>query len=119
VLSLIGNLSPLEIVVVGVLAILIFGKRLPEVASRALYQLRRLRRSMEDMRRETGIDREIRSIERSVQQAAWEAEARAAREVERESSSKEEGSLAGQEGAEEAKEKEKEAEKPTRGPASP
>ena len=83
-LAFIGNLAPLEIVVIAVIAILVFGKRLPEVAGRFLYHIRRLRQSMYDLRRESGIDQEIRNVERSVRQAAWEAEARAAREVEAE-----------------------------------
>ena len=81
-LAFIGNLSPLEIVVIGVVAILVFGKRLPEVAGRFLYHIRRLRQSMYDLRRETGIDQEIRNVERTMRKAAWEAEARAAEEVE-------------------------------------
>lgn len=81
-LAFIGNLSPLEIVVIGVVAILVFGNRLPEVAGRVLYHIRRLRQSMYDLRRETGIDQEIRNVERTMRKAAWEAEARAAREIE-------------------------------------
>jgi len=84
VLAFIGNLSPLEIVVIGVVAILVFGKRLPEVAGRVLYHLRRLRQSMYDLRRETGIDQEIRNVERSMRKAAWEAETRAAQVIEAE-----------------------------------
>lgn len=85
-LAFIGNLAPLEIVVIAVIAILIFGKRLPDVAGRFLYQIRRMRQSMYDLRRETGIDQEIRNVERSMRQAAWEAESRAAREIEAEES---------------------------------
>lgn len=80
-LGFIGNLAPLEILVIAVLAVIVFGNRLPQVAGRFLYQLRRLRQSMYDLRRESGIDREIRNVERSVRQAAWAAEARAAEEV--------------------------------------
>ncbi len=83
-LVFIGNLAPLEIVVIVVIAILVFGRRLPEVAGRFLYQLRRLRQSMYDLRRETGIDQELRNVERSMRKAAWEAEARAAKEIEAE-----------------------------------
>ena len=80
-LGFIGNLAPLEILVIVALAVVVFGRRLPQVAGRLLYQLRRLRQSMYDLRRESGIDREIRNVERTVRQAAWAAEARAAEEV--------------------------------------
>lgn len=113
-LAFIGNLSPLEIVVVAVLAILIFGKRLPEVAGRAMYQLRRMRQSMEDLRRETGIDSEFRSIQRNVQRAAWEAEARYA---ERADAPRKE--LAQRASAESASEEKPDDPDVTPGPASP
>jgi hypothetical protein len=51
-----------------------------------LYQLRRLRQSMYDLRRQSGIDEEIRNVERTVREATWKAEARAAKVIEREES---------------------------------
>ncbi len=67
-LGLFGNLSMIEIVVFGVIAILVFGKNLPDVASDAARKLGRLRRSLEDLRRESGIDREVNEVRRSLQQ---------------------------------------------------
>ena len=64
--AFLGNLSTTEILVVGIVAVLIFGKRLPEVASQTFGQLRRLRQGMDQFRRETGIDREMRSIEHTL-----------------------------------------------------
>ena len=64
-LALFGNLAPMELLLIAVVAILVFGGRLPEVAGRTFAQLRRFRRSLDDMRRETGIDREFRDIRRA------------------------------------------------------
>jgi Sec-independent protein translocase protein TatA len=72
-LALLGNIGPFEMVLIAVIAILIFGKDLPQAASRAYYQVRKLRGSLDDLRRESGIDRELRNIERSVREAEWQA----------------------------------------------
>ncbi|HEX9793345.1 MAG TPA: twin-arginine translocase TatA/TatE family subunit [Planctomycetota bacterium] len=52
-----------EILLAAVVGLLIFGGRLPEVlkdAGRAFY---RIRRSLNDLRRETGLDRTLRELE--------------------------------------------------------
>jgi Sec-independent protein translocase protein TatA len=72
-LAFIGNLGPLEIVVILVLAVLIFGKDLPQAASKAYMQARKLRNAVDDLRRDSGIERELREIERNVREAEWEA----------------------------------------------
>jgi len=72
-LGFIGNLNPIEILVILVVAVLIFGKDLPQAASKAYLQVRKLRNAVDDLRRETGIDRELRNIERNVREAEWEA----------------------------------------------
>jgi len=72
-LAFFGNLDPAELVVVVIVAILVFGRELPTVALRGFAQLRKLRRSLEDLRRETGIDRELRNIERELHQASFDA----------------------------------------------
>ena len=56
-----------------VVAILIFGRDLPQAASKAYLQARKLRNAVDDLRRESGIDQEIRNIERTVREAEWEA----------------------------------------------
>lgn len=58
---------------IAVVAVIVFGKSLPQVAAKGYMQLRRLRRSMEELRRESGIDRELRSIEREMREAEREA----------------------------------------------
>ena len=73
VLAFLGNVGPQEIVLLLVVAVLIFGKDLPQAASKAYLQVRKLRNAVDDLRRETGIDRELRNIERTVREAEWEA----------------------------------------------
>jgi Sec-independent protein translocase protein TatA len=73
VLAFIGNLGWSEILVILVIAVLIFGKDLPQAASKAYMQARKLRSAVDDLRRETGIERELRDIERNVREAEWEA----------------------------------------------
>ncbi len=55
------NLSVPEVVTIAVVAVLVFGRRLPEVAGQAAGMVQRMRRSIEDLRRESGIDRELRN----------------------------------------------------------
>lgn len=63
------NLGPSEFVIIAVVAVLIFGRRLPEVAGQAAGMVQRMRRSLDDLRRETGIDREIQKARRSIHEA--------------------------------------------------
>lgn len=60
------NLSPLEFVLIGVVAVLVFGKRLPGVASQTYDQIRRFRSGLDQFRRESGIDHGMRAIERTM-----------------------------------------------------
>ena len=60
------NLAPSELIVIAVVAILVWGRRLPEVAGQAAGVVQRMRRSLDDLRRETGIDREIQNARRAV-----------------------------------------------------
>jgi Sec-independent protein translocase protein TatA len=70
------NLGPSEIVVIAVVAILVFGARLPEVAAQAASVVMRMRRSLADLRRETGLDAEIAAARRSIEQGLPKGEAR-------------------------------------------
>ena len=72
-LAFFGNLAPSEVLVLAVIAVLVFGKRLPEVAGRGYTQLRRWRQSLDQLRRETGIDRELSNIKYEVNDAARRA----------------------------------------------
>ena len=68
-LAFIGNLSFLEMGVILVIAVLVFGRRLPEVAGQAAAQLHRARRALSDLRRESGIDEELRKARRTLSSA--------------------------------------------------
>jgi Sec-independent protein translocase protein TatA len=72
VLAFLTNIGLPELIVIAVLAVLIFGKNLPQAASKAYLQARKLRNAVDDLRRESGIEREIRNIERGMREAEWE-----------------------------------------------
>jgi Sec-independent protein translocase protein TatA len=63
------GLSPIELVVIAVVAILVFGPRLPQVAAEAGGWVVKLKRTLTDMRRDSGIDREIAQARREVENA--------------------------------------------------
>jgi Sec-independent protein translocase protein TatA len=62
------NLGVSEILLIAVIAILVFGRNLPSAAVRAASTLQNLRRSLADLRRETGIDEELRRARREIEQ---------------------------------------------------
>jgi len=72
-LALFGNIGMMEMILILVVAVLIFGKDLPQAASKAYLQARKLRNAVDDLRRDSGIDQELRNIERNVREAEWEA----------------------------------------------
>ena len=63
------NLSLTEIGIVIVVAVMVFGGKLPEAAGQAAAQLQKLRRTLTDLKRETGIDKELAEMKRNVEQA--------------------------------------------------
>ena len=63
------NLGVTEMVVILVVAVVVFGRNLPQVAVQAAAQVAKLRRSLTDLRRETGIDDELRRAKREFEQA--------------------------------------------------
>jgi Sec-independent protein translocase protein TatA len=58
-----------EILVIGVAGLLLFGKRLPEVAGQAGQQLIKFRRSLQQVKAESGMDQEVRKIRRTLEEA--------------------------------------------------
>lgn len=68
-LAFISNFGFGETVVILILAVLIFGRRLPEVAAKAAVQVQRFRRQLLDLRRESGIDEELRQARRALYDA--------------------------------------------------
>jgi Sec-independent protein translocase protein TatA len=61
------GLSPAELFVIAIVAVLVFGARLPQAAGEAAATLQRFRRSLSDLRRETGIDQEIARARREFE----------------------------------------------------
>jgi Sec-independent protein translocase protein TatA len=68
-LALFDNLGFSELLVVLGVAILFFGKRLPEVAAEVGTQIAKFRRSLQDIKNETKIDEDLRKIQRDIQSA--------------------------------------------------
>lgn len=66
-LSLIGNVDTSEILIVLVGAVLVFGKRLPQVAAQAGAQLNKLRHTFDSAWKESGVDKEVREMQRSIE----------------------------------------------------
>ncbi len=68
-LGLIENLGGVELLIVLVAGLLVFGKRLPQVAGDAAKQLVKLRRSLDSAWRDTGMQNEIQSVKRDLDAA--------------------------------------------------
>jgi len=58
-----------EILVIGIAGVLLFGKRLPEVAGQAGQQLVKFRRSLQQVKAESGMEQEVRKIQRTLEEA--------------------------------------------------
>jgi len=63
------NLQAGELAIVLLVAILVFGKRLPQVAGQAASQVTRVRRALEKAWRDTGMDRELHQMRRDIDTA--------------------------------------------------
>jgi Sec-independent protein translocase protein TatA len=68
-LAFIFNFGPFEFMIVLLVAILVFGRNLPSVAVQAASMVQKMRRSLSDLRRETGIDEELRRARRELDEA--------------------------------------------------
>jgi len=66
-LALIGNLDWFELVIIFAGALMVFGKRLPEVAMRAAVQIGRLKRQVSEMWRQAGLEDELRKMRREIE----------------------------------------------------
>jgi TatA/E family protein of Tat protein translocase len=62
------GISPQELIVVAVVAVIVFGQRLPQVAGEAAATVQKLKRALNDLRRDSGIDNEIRNARREIEQ---------------------------------------------------
>ena len=68
-LSILGDLGLQELLLVALASVVIFGKRLPQVAARGYAEFQRVRRTLTQMWRETGIEEEIRRVQRDLERA--------------------------------------------------
>jgi len=62
------GISPGELFVIAIVAIMVFGGRLPQVAGEVAATVQKLRRSLNELRRDSGIDREIANARREFEQ---------------------------------------------------
>ncbi len=65
-LALFESIGGVELVIVGIAALLVFGKDLPKVAADAGAQLSKLRRGLDGAWRDTGLEREVRQIRDAI-----------------------------------------------------
>ena len=68
--ALIGNFDFTELLLIAVVALMAFGKNLPQVAMRGAVHLARARRALSDMWREAGLEDELRKVRRDVEREA-------------------------------------------------
>jgi len=66
VLALFESLGTVELLVVGIGALLLFGKDLPKVAADAGAQFSKFRRSLDATWRDSGLEREVRQIRDAI-----------------------------------------------------
>jgi Sec-independent protein translocase protein TatA len=68
-LALMDNLGGVELLIVMVVGLLVFGKKLPQVAGDAAKQLVKLRRSLDEAWRDTGMQQEVQNVKRDLETA--------------------------------------------------
>lgn len=114
-LALIFNAGWMELMVIAVIAVMVFGRDLPHVAAKAFVHLQRLRRGVQQVWRETGISQEMRNLSRQLEENERKARAplENARRIQAELRDQVERPRSASEPADVA------AEEPTRAPAKP
>ena len=83
-LAFISNLHFAELLLIVLVGIMVFGRNLPRIAVQAWTQLTKMRRSMNKVWRETGVQDEIRRMQRELREAEYEVRDAARRAVEAE-----------------------------------
>lgn len=69
-LALFTDLAFSELLVIAAIAVMVFGRDLPRVAAKAVVQFQRVRRTMQQVWRESGINEEVRRVQREMEDAA-------------------------------------------------
>ncbi|MFT5285776.1 MAG: Sec-independent protein translocase protein TatA [Planctomycetota bacterium] len=75
-LALIGNLGPLETLLIVLVVVLVFGGRLPEVARQTMRMVAKFRNAVDELKREVNLDGEMRKIDVELRLEKAEAFAR-------------------------------------------
>jgi Sec-independent protein translocase protein TatA len=78
VLAFIQNLNFTELAIIAIVAVLVFGRRLPEVAGQAARGIAKAKRTLQELRRQSGLDEELTSFRQSVAEARQVVEDEAA-----------------------------------------
>lgn len=65
-IALLDNLGTVELMIVAIAGLLVFGRRLPEVASQAGATLAKFRRGLDGAIHDSGVEREIRKIREAL-----------------------------------------------------
>ena len=74
--ALIGNLGPIESLLIVVVVVLVFGGRLPEVARQTMRVVAKCRNAIDELKREVNLDGEMRKIDVELRLEKAEAFAR-------------------------------------------
>ena len=67
-IAVIFNAGWWELLIVALIAVMVFGRDLPQVAAKAFIQLQKLRRGVQQVWRETGISEEMRKLSRQMEE---------------------------------------------------
>lgn len=71
-LALFSNLSFTEVALIAFMGILVFGRKLPRIAVEVATQVTKMRRNLNKVWRETGVQDEIRRMQREIRDAEYE-----------------------------------------------
>jgi Sec-independent protein translocase protein TatA len=71
-LAIFSNLSFTEVALIALMGILVFGRKLPRIAVEVATQVTKMRRSLNKVWRETGVQDEIRRMQREIRDAEYE-----------------------------------------------
>jgi len=71
-LAIFSNLSFAEVIMIAAIGIMVFGRKLPRIAVEIGTQLTKMRRNLNKVWRETGVQDEIRRMQREMRQAEYE-----------------------------------------------
>ena len=68
-IAFLDNLALPELFLAAIVAVMVFGRRLPQVLAKVFVQVQRARRGVSQVWRETGIGQEMRSLQRELDES--------------------------------------------------